>query len=148
MSVQEISSDIIKCFKSGHKVLIAGNGGSAGEAQHLAGEFVGKFKYLRRALPAIALTTDTSIITAIANDYGFENIFTRQLEALAKPGDILITLSTSGKSKNILKAIEWSKEHRVKVIDLDRIGNDTPERQENHLWMIHKIAGIVEEAFI
>jgi len=130
------------------KILVCGNGGSAAQAQHFVAELVGKYKYKRRALPAIALTTDTSILTAVANDYGYEKVFVRQLEALGKTGDVLIALSTSGKSKNILAAIKWANKEGLYVIDLERKGKDTATIQENHLKMLHKITELIEEAFI
>lgn len=146
--VNKIVKQIIECFNNGNKLLIIGNGGSSAEAQHMAGELVGRFYFVRRALPAIALTTDTSIITSISNDDAFINIFSRQVEALGKKGDILLTLSTSGKSENIIKAQITANEMGLVVIDLPRKGNDTPEIQENHLKMIHLICKEVEEAFI
>ena len=146
--MQQIITAIIKAFRNGNKLLICGNGGSAAAAQHFAAEFVGRYKYERRALPAIALTTDTSILTAIANDYGFENVFSRQVEALGRPGDILITLSTSGKSINCIKAAEVARKRRLIVFELDRLGEDTPSIQENHLWTLHRICEKVEKAFI
>jgi D-sedoheptulose 7-phosphate isomerase len=139
---------IIKAFKRGNKLLICGNGGSAAESQHFAGELVGKFMYTRQGLPAIALTTDTSILTSIGNDLGFDVVFSRQVEALGKRGDVLLTLSTSGRSMNILLAQKQAENMGMIVIDLSRKGNNTPEIQENQLKLIHKICGIVEKAFI
>ncbi|HWQ61564.1 MAG TPA: D-sedoheptulose 7-phosphate isomerase [Negativicutes bacterium] len=95
--------------KNGHCVFFMGNGGSAADSQHLAAEFVGRFLKERRGLPAIALTTDTSILTAVGNDYGFDTVFARQVEALCKPGDVVVGLSTSGNSPNVLKALETAK---------------------------------------
>src|SRR4051794_40489965 len=97
---------VASCLAFGGKVLICGNGGSAADAQHLAGEFVGRFRRERRALPAIALTTDSSVLTALANDFGAAEIFARQVAALAVPGDVLIAISTSGHSENVLRAVE------------------------------------------
>jgi D-sedoheptulose 7-phosphate isomerase len=139
---------IIRAFRRGNKLLICGNGGSAAEAQHMAGELVGKFLHVRKALPAIALTTDTSIITSIGNDATFDTIFSRQVEALGVPGDVLFCLSTSGKSSNVLLAKKTAEEIGLEVIDLERKGKDTPNIQENQLKAIHKICKIVEEAFI
>ena len=130
--------------------MIAGNGGSAAEAQHFAAELVGwydDFDRLRQPLPALALTVDTSVITAISNDKGFEEIFARQIAALGKEGDILIGLSTSGKSKNILYAYKWAKMLDIEVIDFPRKGKDTPQIQENQLKMIHKVCSLVVNAF-
>ncbi len=101
---------IVDCIAKGNKVLLFGNGGSAGDAQHIAAEFTGRFVKERKALPAIALTTDTSALTAIGNDYGYDRVFDRQVEALAKPGDVLIGISTSGNSTNVLNAFETGKQ--------------------------------------
>lgn len=130
--------------------MIIGNGGSAAEAQHFAAELVGWYddlERLRAPLPALALTTDTSAITAISNDKSFEDIFARQVQAFGKEGDILIGLSTSGKSKNILYAYKWAKLLDIAVIDFPRSGRDTAQIQENQLKMIHKICKIVVNAF-
>ena len=104
--IGEVVNVIIKAFQKGKKILIFGNGGSAADAQHIAGEFVGRFKRERKALPAVALSTDTSILTCIANDYDYESVFSRQVEALAKPGDVLIGISTSGSSPNVVEALK------------------------------------------
>src|ERR1051325_1691198 len=107
--IEKASRMIFDCLKSGNKVLFFGNGGSASDSQHLAAELVGRYEKKRLALPSIALTTDTSILTAVANDYGFEKIFERQIEALGRPGDIAYAISTSGNSKNVLLAITKAK---------------------------------------
>ena len=107
---------LITCFNDEKCVFLCGNGGSAADAQHIAGEFVGRFRTDRRPLPAVALTTDTSVITCIGNDFGFDDIFARQVEALAKPSDILWAFSTSGTSKNVLKAAETAKKNKVRII--------------------------------
>jgi len=143
-----ISKTIIKCFRNGGKIFWAGNGGSASMAAHASGEFVGRFKKDRPALPSIALTTDLATITAIANDFGYENVFSRQLEALGKPGDLLLTLSTSGKSENIRQAhlmamklgMTW-----IKFPTNDDTKLPTDETQVHHLDTIHQIAREVEE---
>lgn len=109
---------INKTILNSHKLLIAGNGGSAADAQHIAAEFTGRYVKERKALPAIALSTDTSALTAIGNDYGFEHVFSRQLEALAQPGDLFLAISTSGNSGNIIKAIESAKKMNCKVLGL------------------------------
>jgi D-sedoheptulose 7-phosphate isomerase len=109
---------IITSLKSGGKVILFGNGGSAADAQHIAAEFIGRFQKERRALASIALNTNTSILTAISNDYGYEVVFSRQVEALAKPGDVAIGISTSGKARNVLLAIKKSKEMGLKTICL------------------------------
>ena|SRR3990167_8193925 len=145
--MREIANKIIECLKSGHFLYGIGNGGSATMASHFCGELIGKFRYDRRALPAISLF-DLASMTATANDFGYEEVFVRPLSALGRPGDTLLALSTSGKSKNVLKAIEWANKHKMIVIDLERIGTATAEIQENHLYMLHKIAGIIEDAFI
>ena len=150
----------IASIQSGNKVLLAGNGGSAADSQHIAGELVSRFMFDRPGLPAIALTTDTSIITAIGNDYGYESLFSRQIQALGKSGDIFIAYSTSGRSPNILNALVEAKKVGIKTIGLT--GNkkaemnnlcdivlevpsaDTPKIQEGHLVIGHIICGIIE----
>lgn len=109
-SIERCAELIVECLKKGKKILLCGNGGSAADAQHIAAELVGRFERERRAFPAIALTTDTSALTAIGNDYGFERIFARQVEALAQPGDLLIGISTSGNSPNVVAAIMKARE--------------------------------------
>ena len=152
----------IECFEKGGKVLLAGNGGSAADAQHIAGEFVSRFMFDRPGLPAIALTTDTSILTAIGNDYGYEKLFSRQLQAQGKNGDIFIAYSTSGKSQNILLALAEARMNGLICIGLtgNRIGPmrdychwlievpsaETPKIQEAHLALGHILCGMVEEA--
>jgi len=127
--------------------MIIGNGGSAAEAQHLAAEFLGTYGGRQTPLPAIALTTDTSTITAIANDLGFKEIFARQLIALGKPGDILIGMSTSGESENINYAYEWAEKMDIEVIDFPRDGYSVAEIQNKHLELIHDICSLVGEEF-
>ena len=159
--VAECAQMLIDTLQAGQKILIMGNGGSAADAQHFAAEMVGRFLLERRALPAIALTTDTSILTAVGNDYGFDDIFKRQVEALAKPDDVLIGISTSGNSKNIKRAFAAGKNLGVKTIGL--LGRDggeiasladldltvpsleTPRIQEAHLVMIHILCDLVEK---
>lgn len=149
---------------SGKKLLLCGNGGSAADAQHIAAEFVGRFLKDRRALPAIALTTDTSAMTAIANDYGFERIFSRQVEALGAAGDVLIAISTSGKSPNILAAADQAKAQKLSVIaftgkgasPLDDRANITlavpssytPHIQQAHITLLHTMCELVERQLI
>lgn len=151
---------IIDTYKAGGKVLLIGNGGSAADAQHIAAELVGRFKLERKGLPAIALTTDTSILTALANDYGYDTVFSRQLEALATDKDVLIAITTSGTSPNILKAVEVAKSKNIKVIGLT--GGDggklqdvaditiivpscnIPRIQEAHITIGHIICNLVE----
>ena len=109
---------IARCLRSGGKLLLFGNGGSAADAQHLAAEFVGRFRIERQALPAIALTTDSSILTAVGNDYGFDQIFARQVQALGRPGDVAIGISTSGNSPNVNSAITQAAKQELKTIGL------------------------------
>jgi len=158
-----IISEINNCFQRGNKILIAGNGGSAADAQHFAAEIVGRYKKERKGYPAIALTTDTSIITALANDYNFDLIFARQVEALAKKGDIFFGISTSGNSKNIIEGVKKAKELGVTTVCLLGKGggklkdladfsiivpsNNTPRIQESHIMLIHIICEEVEKNF-
>ena len=159
--IEQIAHVCVDRLKQGAKIIFAGNGGSAADAQHLAAELVGRFYFERRGLPAIALNTDTSMITAIGNDYGFEYIFERQLEANGNKGDVFIGMSTSGKSKNILNAIRKSKEMEVVTIGLTGLnGHDmqeaceycimipsdsTPRIQEAHTIVGHAICAAVEQ---
>lgn len=149
-------------LSNGGKVLLAGNGGSAADAQHIAGEFVSRFAFDRPGLPAIALTTDTSVLTAIGNDYGYDKLFARQVQAHAQKGDILIAYSTSGKSPNVIGALQEAKNRNVicigmtgnhggpmkKLCDhyLDVPSNDTPRIQEGHAVLGHILCGLVERA--
>jgi len=150
-----------KSLSAGGKILLAGNGGSAADAQHIAAEFVNYFNFKRPGLAAIALTTDTSVLTSISNDSDYAQVFARQVQALGKPGDIFIAYSTSGRSKNVVAAISQAKESGLTVIGLT--GNDpkdmsqgcdflfrspsssTPKIQEGHLVMGHILSGLVEE---
>ena len=150
---------IVECYEEGGKVAFFGNGGSAADAQHLACELVSKFRLERKALGAIAFTTDTSILTAIPNDYSFENIFVRQLEALMRKGDVVVGISTSGNSPNVLKALAKAKELGIGTIGLSGAGGklpevvdvaikvpskDTPRIQESHIAIGHIICDLVE----
>ena len=151
MNIRETALKIVDYIRLGGTVFVIGNGGSAAGSQHFVAELIGRYKLKRKALPAIALTTDTSVLTAIGNDFGFEDIFTRQLEGLAKKGDILLTLSTSGTSKNILRAIQFAERNGLKVISLPTnkaLGKTTSETQEVHLKILHKLAGLIEKEFI
>ena len=114
--LDEAAKCLVQALENGNKILIAGNGGSAADAQHFAAELVGRFLKERQGLPAIALTTDTSILTSVGNDYAFSKVFSRQIEALAKEGDIFIGISTSGNSGNIIEAVEQAKKMNVKTI--------------------------------
>ena len=161
--IQRAGELCIKALKRGNKILLCGNGGSAADAQHIAAELSGRFKKERKALAAIALTTDTSALTAIGNDYGFEYVFSRQLEAVGKKGDVLIAISTSGNSQNVIKAIKSAKEIGIKVItltgksggemkDMGDVNivipsNDTPRIQEIHITLGHMICALVDEEF-
>ena len=147
-------------LKLRRKVLLMGNGGSAADAQHIAGELVGRFKKERKAIPAISLSTDTSILTAIGNDYGFEKVFERQIEALGEKGDVVIGISTSGNSENVYRAMKLAKE--IGLITIGFLGNDggkikglsdialivpsknTPRIQETHITIGHIICEGVE----
>tara|TARA_B100001113_G_scaffold352293_1_gene353309 strand:- start:1027 stop:1590 length:564 start_codon:yes stop_codon:yes gene_type:complete len=161
--LEDISKLIVKKLKSGNKLIICGNGGSAADSQHIAAEVVGRFKTNRKALPAIALSTDTSIITAIGNDFGFKNIFKRQVEAISKSGDIFIPISTSGNSENILLAINAAKKNDCITIGFtgtsggkmkdkcDYIvsvpSDNTARIQEMHIMIFHIICSIIDKSF-
>ena len=159
--VYELGHKIYSSMNKGGKLLIMGNGGSAADAQHIAAEFIGRFFKERRALPAIALNTNTSSLTAIANDYSYEDIFSRQVEALAKPGDVVIGISTSGNSKNVINAIQKANSLDCFTVSLTgRSGgklkgmakmaitvdsDSTPIIQEMHIATGHIISNIVED---
>ena len=160
--IAEMGSLISAALADGNKLLVMGNGGSAADSQHFVAEIVGRFKMERKALPAVALSTDTSILTAIGNDYGFDSIYSRQVEALAKPGDVVVGLSTSGNSPNVLKALNAAREQGCRTIGLlGRDGGtirpacdlalvvpstDTPRIQEGHITIIHIVCDLVEKA--
>src|SRR3990167_5492657 len=140
---------IVASFKSGGKVLIFGNGGSAADAQHICAEFVGKFKKERAALPAVPLNTNSSVLTALSNDYGYEVVFSRQLEALARPADIAIGISTSGKAKNVLLAIKKAKEMGLKTICLSGgTGGELARSADICLLMPSSVTARIQEAHI
>jgi len=161
-TIARMAEVLIETARSGHCLFICGNGGSAADAQHMAGEFVGRFLRERRALSAVALTTDTSVLTAVANDYGYDRAFERQVEALVKPGDCLLAISTSGNSPNVVKAVEAAKERGAAVLALTGPdggtlaaaadlclavpGMPTPRVQEGHLTVIHILCDLVEAA--
>jgi len=152
------------CLKAGGKILVFGNGGSAADAQHLAGELVGRYLVDRRALPALALVTDPSILTAVGNDLGYEAVFRRQVEAHGRPGDVAIGISTSGRSKNVLSALEWARSHGLVTMGLTGNGGgavaglvdhlidvpsaETPRIQEVHGLVVHLLCQIVEEDLV
>jgi len=131
--IEEIAKIVLEALKNGNKIMLFGNGGSAADAQHIAAEFTGRFVKERRGLPAIALTTDTSALTAIGNDYGYERIFDRQVEALAKEGDVLVGISTSGNSQNVVNALTLGKDMKCSCIGLS--GRDGGEM--NHICDIN-----------
>jgi D-sedoheptulose 7-phosphate isomerase len=159
--IAAISDAIVNCFKAGGKVLLAGNGGSAGDAQHIAGEFLSRLNFDRNPLAAIALTVDTSVLTAIGNDYGYEQVFERQVHGLGKPGDVFIGNSTSGRSPNILRALRKARElglvtvgfcgaRKGEMLDLCDIAlrapsESTPLIQQVHITSAHIICGEVEK---
>jgi D-sedoheptulose 7-phosphate isomerase len=159
--IAEAVEKIVDSYKAGGRVFLVGNGGSAADAQHIAAELIGRFKSERVGLPAIALTTNTSVLTALANDYGFDTIFSRQLQALANEKDILIAITTSGTSANVIKAVEMAHSKGVVVIgftgekghefsdmvDLAIVvpSSDTARIQEAHIAIGHVICHLVEE---
>lgn len=160
--VESMVELIVAAYKGGKKVILFGNGGSAADAQHIAGELIGRFKLDRRSLPAIALTTDTSVLTSLANDYGFEDVFSRQIEAQVNEGDIVVGISTSGKSPNVLKGLQAARLKGAKIIGLTgKYGielkeladvtimvpsTNTPRIQEAHITIGHIICELVERA--
>ena len=161
MAAIENAANLCKeAISNGNKVLIAGNGGSAADAQHIAAELVGRFEAERASMPSIALTTDTSALTAIANDYGYDRVFSRQLEGLGQSGDVFIGISTSGNSANVIKAVEVAKEKQIKTIlftggtggklqdmcDLTLCvpSSRTATIQESHIMIGHIICALIE----
>lgn len=159
--IEKVALECVKAYKEGKKTLLAGNGGSAADAQHLAGEFVSRFYFDRPGIASIALTTDTSILTAVGNDYGYEKVFARQIQAQAVKGDVFIGISTSGNSLNILEALKMCKEKGVLSVGLTGESggkmaelcdycikvpsNQTPRIQESHILIGHILCAIVEE---
>ena len=160
--VQTAAEACVAALNQGNKILFAGNGGSAADSQHLAGELVSRFAYDRPGLPAFALTTDTSVLTAIGNDYGYERLFSRQVQAVGQKGDVLVAFSTSGKSPNILAALREAQSRGLYTIGMT--GNrgdamaadcnclirvpsaDTPKIQEGHIMLGHILCGLIEVA--
>jgi D-sedoheptulose 7-phosphate isomerase len=161
--IKQAAETWIAALKAGKKIMFCGNGGSAADSQHIAAEFIGRFMKERRSLPAIALTTDTSILTALTNDYSVDIVFARQVEGIGQAGDILVGLSTSGNSKNVLEAMKTARAKGIKTIGL--LGNDggtiaplcdialivpskmTARIQESHICIAHTLCQITEEAF-
>ena len=160
LAVAKVSEVLVNALKQGNKALLFGNGGSAADAQHIAAELVGRFAFDRPALPALALSVNSSCVTAIGNDYGFDRVFSRQLEALARPGDVAIGISTSGNSSNVLNAMSTARKMSLHTIALtggtggnlqgsvDHCicvpSNETPRIQECHILIGHIIAELVE----
>ena len=160
-SLEAVVGLVVHALLMGNKLLFAGNGGSAADCQHMAGEFVSRFRFDRNPLPAVALTTDTSILTAIANDYGYEQTFSRQVQGVAKAGDVLFAYSTSGNSLNIVKALQVARQLKVTTVGLTGAGESrmdpycdqllrvprtsVPRIQEGHLLMGHTICEMVEQ---
>ena len=160
-NIEKAARMMINCLQASGKILIFGNGGSAADSQHMAAELVGRFKKERRSLPAIALTTNTSTITAIANDYGYDAVFSRQVEALGRMGDIAVGISTSGNSSNVIKALEKAKHMGLETVGITgpadcKLGavsgiliaagsTDTPRIQEAHIVIIHALCQLIED---
>jgi len=160
--IEAICRLVVDAYKAGNKILIAGNGGSAADAQHIAAEFVARFYADRPALPALALTTDSSVMTAVSNDFGYESLFSRQLHANARPGDVFVAISTSGNSPNILHALETANTLGLLSIGLSGShggkmrgrcehcicipSDDTPRIQEAHITVGHILCWAVEQA--
>jgi D-sedoheptulose 7-phosphate isomerase len=163
-TARKIVAAIVAALRAGNKLLIIGNGGSAADAQHIAAEIIGRYKQDRPSYAAIALTTDTSALTAIANDYGFEQVFARQVEGLGQPGDVLMALSTSGRSPNILAALRKARERGLVTVGFtgtkggamgascDHLliapSDDTPVVQQIHLAVAHGICEEIERAMM
>ena len=162
-TINDIANLLIESLRAGNKVLFFGNGGSAADSQHIAGELVGKFRRVRKAMPAIALTTDTSILTSIGNDFGYDYIFARQIEALGQPGDVAIGISTSGNSPNVLRALQAARDIGMATVGftgesggqmpdcvdicLNAPSDSTPRIQEVHITAGHIICEMVEKTF-
>lgn len=160
-TIEAVVREIVKCIRAGGKIIVFGDGGSAADSQHLAAELVGRFKRDRSPFPALALTTNTSILTGIGNDYGFKETFSRQVAALAKKDDVVIGISTSGNSGNVLKGIEEANKVKAVTVGLAGEGGgglkglctyalcvpstETPRIQELHIKIIHAIAELAEE---
>lgn len=162
-TVARMAEEITKALKNNNKVFFFGNGGSAADSQHMAAEFIGRFQRERRSLPAIALTTDSSVLTALGNDYGFDVVFSRQLEGLAQKGDVAVAISTSGNSKNVIAGVYQAKKTGLKVMSFTGCGggklaplcdlnlivesSNTARIQESHICFFHIICELVEDQF-
>ncbi len=157
--LQRVADVCIQAFRQGNKVMLAGNGGSAADAQHIAAEFVSRFDFDRPGIPSLALSTDTSMLTAIGNDYGYEHVFRRQVQAQGREGDILIGISTSGNSRNVILAVEEARRMGIVTVALTGANGilpglcdhalqvpatHTPRIQENHILLGHILCGYVE----
>lgn len=161
-TIGRVATLCVDALKARNKILFAGNGGSAADSQHLAGEFVSRFAFDRPGLPAFALTTDTSVLTAVGNDYGYEQLFARQIQAVGNPGDVFFGISTSGRSPNVLLALREARARDLRTVgltgakgeamasDCDYLikvpAEETPKIQEAHITMGHIICGLVEGA--
>jgi len=163
-TIAEVAEAMSRVLADGHKLFFFGNGGSAADAQHLAAELVGRYQQERRALPALALTANTSTLTAIGNDYSYERVFARQLEALCSPGDVAVGISTSGKSPNVLSAMRAAKEIPVTTVGMTGMrggelaalsdycicvpSEQTPRIQEAHILIGHILCEVIEQKFV
>ena len=159
--LEEVSKKCVELYKVGKKTILAGNGGSAADAQHIAAEMVGRYGFDRPSLPSLALTTDTSALTAIGNDYGYDQVFSRQLDGMGQDGDLFIGISTSGNSKNLINAFEVAKKKNIlsvalvgkdggemaKLADIALVvpSDSTPRIQESHILIGHIICDIIEK---
>ncbi len=161
--IKQVAAELVDCLQRGNRIFLAGNGGSAADAQHIAAELVGRYMRERTSLPAIALTTDTSALTAIANDFGYDEVFARQLSGLARAGDVVILYSTSGNSRNMLRLAQAAKELQCRTIGLtgktggmlaEKVdtcikapSSDTPRIQEVHGFIGHVLCECIDAAF-
>lgn len=160
--IEHVADELTACLKNGGKVLVCGNGGSAADAQHIAGEFLNRFLMERKPYACIALTTDTSTLTAIGNDYSFDQVFEKQVQALGRAGDLLIAISTSGKAANVLRAVKAAREQNVRTVALTggtggplasladvclsvSCTSRTPRIQEGHVMIFHALCELLEE---
>ena len=162
--IDKIKVRIVEAIKNDNKVILFGNGGSAADAQHMAAELIGRFLLTRKSIPAISLTTDTSVLTAVGNDFGFENVFSRQCESIVCKGDIIIAISTSGNSPNVINGVHTAKERGGIIIGLTGMSGGklsnltdeiikvptthTPEIQESHRIIIHILSNLVEKSLV
>lgn len=158
--IEQVAKEVLATFKRGGKIIFLGNGGSAADAAHIAAEYVGKFSRIRKSLPALSLTTNLSVLTSIANDFDFHDIFARQLESLANENDLVVCFTTSGESKNVIKALEYARERSIKTISFTKIqdntaaklsticfripANETARIQETYLLINHIVCELVD----